>query len=87
MTETYKVNMTSNELETRIRERIKAYEDCLKDLRDLQHEFTPDEILKKYNIGDVEDHWYLCDSLYNTLDELCGLLGEKWEGERENYCM
>jgi len=73
--------------EIKIRERIKAYEQCLDDLKNKQHEFTIDEILLKYGIGEIEDPWYLCESIYNTLDELCGLLGEKWEGERENYCM
>jgi len=73
--------------EIKIRERIKAYEQCLDDLENKQHELTPDEIILKYGIGDTEDHWYLCESIYNTLDELCGLLGEKWEGKRENYCM
>ena len=87
MTETYKVNMTSNELETRIRERIKVHEDCINELKDKDNESTYEELLLKYGIGNIEDPWYLCESIYNTLDELCGLLGEKWEGERENYCM
>lgn len=71
-----------NELEIKIRSRIRAHEQCLSEIKNgKDHE----DVLTKYGIGEIEDPWYLCESPYNTIDELCGLLGEKWEGERGNY--